>query len=751
MTNKQTQNIRHALSQTLSDDQLEDGNLNELKETMSDAEAEALREENIESILLETLPDEHIDNENDDTDEHRALLERTFYHKSEAEDVVNQKILGRYQIEAALKDDQYGQWFTLKDSNTQRDVLVSFLKPKYTENEDIFNKFVHEARLLAQLSHPGIPDIHEIDLTEGGLIYYTCSKLNGSLLADRIHASQRVYDYDDCAEIIKRVCETIAYAYNKIGLTHQDIKPEHIIINSQNEIQIIGWIHAQTQHGANNEIAGTPLYMSPEQARRECADHLSDIYSIGATFYRMLTLRDPFSTEAVETFWEQKRSGTYIKPTPHDIEHIPKALLAITEKCLAAEREQRYQSVQEIIEDLNNYQQSLLNKYTSETRTPQWSSRSIISIACLSIFLLILAGLHFTTDTQTYAMEQSPASTWKAVSLSNWEHSNLEDLDTDWHDLSQTTSSQALSKSGNFSLVQGRLTTRQTSELAEIAYKHLLNDSLTISLDAHLQKTSVLDCYISGKNSHDAYRYQIIFKQDSAAVKFYRAGILINHAQIPKQLAKTAHIIAQKNQDSVSLSINGNVLHRYQDAYALSGIRHSQFGFVFHKDGPISISNLSIKRSLISAKQQPTAIPDAYFNQQDYETALKQYQSLYTLHNNENKHQLCARLSYRIARCYTLLDMHAQAASAYRSYIQQHAQGKLMPLAVLHYTNALAQTQQWQLCDDIIQSLGTHLNSNGLREHTHNSLTTLTSATDLHETAALSSLRTSIQSLATQP
>ena len=183
---ERSRDIKRALSQTLADDKIDSERLHELAETMTDTEAEALREENIEAILLETLPDEKSDTAEDPEEEHQSLNERTFFHKSEAEEQLNKNIIGRYQINAALSDDSIGQWFALKDNNTDREVYVKFLKPDLSEDEKVFNKFVNEARTLAQLSHTGIPTVHEIDLTEGGLIYYTCSKITGQTLQQLI-------------------------------------------------------------------------------------------------------------------------------------------------------------------------------------------------------------------------------------------------------------------------------------------------------------------------------------------------------------------------------------------------------------------------------------------------------------------------------------------------------------------------------------------------------------------------------------
>lgn len=750
-----SKDIKRALSQTLTDDQIDSQRLHELAETITDTEAETLREENIEAILLETLPDEKSDTVDDPDEEHQALNERTFFHKSEAEDQLNKNIIGRYQINAALTSDAIGQWFGLKDNNTEREINVKFLKPSQSEDETAFNKFVNEARTLAQLSHPGIPTVHEIDLTEGGLIYYTCSQFSGQTLQQLLEEAEAsdaripppIRTIDDRVDLFKRVCEAVAYAHQH-GIIHQDIKPDHILVDDQSAILVTGWLHAINKDSPDPHVAGTPLYMSPEQARQETATHLSDIHCLGACFLYLLTLRPPLQTEPITEFWENKRKGNYQEPSEQESALVPSALLAITEKTMAADPERRYQSVTEIIEALDDYQQqqSARRQPLRSQHSTSTGFHSIVFFAFIALLLLaaIAIGIWQTTGPETEKQAQ-----WHAVSLSSWQHGTLSDLETDWACRIHNDNNKTfipLSQAGIFTLSQGKLALRSGAPMTDLRYKHILTDNLGVSWNQAAGPFSDIDCFIAGTNGQHAYRYHINTTDQSLSLSLFRADVLIDRVRLQTGPDKDGNLqlAVRKQQDLVTLSVNGKTVHRYRDPYPLAGMAHSQLGFTLYPDSDMHISDVAIKRTLMPPRQPETAIADSRYAAQNYETAIKLYQDLTTLVQSEDT---AGRALYRIARCYSKLRNHQSACESYRRFIQEHSQHVLMPYAVLHYIIALGQTGQWQICEDTLNTLGTHLQPDGLHNYALNELRRLTNNETLRPSPSLSSLRKYIKSL----
>jgi tetratricopeptide (TPR) repeat protein len=274
--------------------------------------------------------------------------------------------LPRFEIERVLGIGATGRVFAVEDRNLRRAVAVKFLGDgrRVADAGDI-EHFVDEAQITASLEHPNVLPVHELDVTEAGEVYFTMKKIDGRSLGALIERSTpaardpRLADLNALVSLMIGVCQALAYAHDR-GLAHQDVKPDNIMIGDYGEVLLVDWGSAiRLDADGPRRLYGTPLYMSPEQARGERIDQRSDLYCLGATLFHALTLRLPAWSDDPEAFWRMKRAGEIDPPTPAERAAIPAPLLAIALKALEPDQTRRYASATDLLADLRGWQAGL--------------------------------------------------------------------------------------------------------------------------------------------------------------------------------------------------------------------------------------------------------------------------------------------------------------------------------------------------------------------------------------------------------
>lgn len=254
--------------------------------------------------------------------------------------------------------------YAVRDNSLERTVAVKFLKGSRGRSQKSRSRFLHEARVTAQLEHPNIMPIHDIGLDADNRLFFVMKSVDGRTVGTAIRQSRNepvdgFSSIEDKLEILYKLCDAVAFAHNH-GYIHQDIKPDNIMLGEYGEVLLLDWGCALHKHMAVDDtgkaIYGTPAYMSPEQARREHSDERSDIYCIGSTLFHMLTLHHPTWSDSPETFWEMKTRGE-LSPLPAGAaEQVPGPLLDICRKTMAPEAGDRYQSIAELRQAVREYQ-----------------------------------------------------------------------------------------------------------------------------------------------------------------------------------------------------------------------------------------------------------------------------------------------------------------------------------------------------------------------------------------------------------
>jgi serine/threonine-protein kinase len=237
---------------------------------------------------------------------------------------------------------------------TDRTVAVKFLLASAAGDAESQQRFIQEARSAAQLTHPNIVTIHQIGFLKGTL-YIVMEYVDGGSLAEMLTVRKR-FDPAEAVAIVRQAAEGLRYAHSR-GFIHRDIKPQNLLLTSEGVVKIadMGLVRhvASAEEGKEWKAYGTPYYISPEQVTGDPPpDFRTDIYSLGATLYEMVTGRPPFTAPTPQEIMRQH----VIEPLPDAgqfVPDLPASLCALLAKALAKEPEDRYPSAADLIAALD--------------------------------------------------------------------------------------------------------------------------------------------------------------------------------------------------------------------------------------------------------------------------------------------------------------------------------------------------------------------------------------------------------------
>ena len=301
----------------------------------------------------------------------------------------------RYNTPVLLGSGGMKHVYSVQDTLTGRKVAMAVLKNIRCAND--LQLFLDEAKVTSKLEHPNIIPIYDMGNDDKGEPFFTMRLMNGETLADNLRResqttqSNKIPLLNDKLSVFIKICDAIAFAHSK-DILHLDLKPENVQIGEYGEVLVIDWglafhVFDESLQKDKRKLCGTPGFIAPELKKKVdfSPDRRCDIYSLGVMFRCLLTLSGPLD------------KSFYLTP-----ENVPSSLIAIAEKAMHQDPELRYQSVNQLSNDLKRHMSgfaTIAEDASQKTLLYLFCRRNLKTIlACCAFALILSIVLHYMQD-----------------------------------------------------------------------------------------------------------------------------------------------------------------------------------------------------------------------------------------------------------------------------------------------------------------------------------------------------------------
>ena len=267
--------------------------------------------------------------------------------KSEGEPVVQ---VGRYEILEIIGTGANGRVARAHDSMIGRLVAIK-LFPKELATGEARQRFIQEARVVGQLSHPSIITLHDMGIDEATQTPYLVMEFLEGQPLDRILEKGSIPFSKSCAWVAEVAC-ALGVAHRK-GVIHGDVKPANVLITDDGRVKLMdfGMARLASRDSAATPLVGTPAYWCPEQIMGKPQDARSDLFSLGVVLYEMVTGKRPFDADSLQGICGRVLSSTPLAPS-HANPSLPAGFDGVVARCLAKDPAARYSTAEALAEEL---------------------------------------------------------------------------------------------------------------------------------------------------------------------------------------------------------------------------------------------------------------------------------------------------------------------------------------------------------------------------------------------------------------
>jgi len=533
----------------------------------------------------------------------------------------------RFTVGDCLGIGASGQVYAVADRNLQRSVAIKIMVPQERTDSEAVAHLIHEARLTASLAHPNVLPVYDLDTDAAGRTYFSMKKVEGRSLGDEIQNSngqaraEAISSSSRIVTIFIGVAQALAYAHRQ-HIIHQDVKPDNIMLGSYGEVLVVDWgSAARLVPGQMPKLYGTPLYMSPEQARVESVDERSDVYCLGATLFHALALRPPTLAETPEAFWEKKRAGAIDALSEEERLGAPVALLAICFKALAVKPADRYPDAQAMLQDLQAFQAGLAVSAHQDSpwiRLRRWHRRHGRGL-WLGVVVTILV---ITVLALVYGQRVEAIAHWGRPQV-------VEDFtDDSW------SSHWKVFRGGFVRAPAGIVSTAQSANI--LLYDRKFSGATAIEYNAEILPGSAA-CDLSavwcsdaefsadGKlvtNLKNPTFFQFgAYDGTSSTIVVGQDGAMIAYNRMHPVIGRTYHVRAQIADDRIELLVDGQLICSWTDPFAYSSGYVGIYGYYRGKN----FRNVRIYSRGVARKVSVTAIGDAFVKAGNLAEAANQF------------------------------------------------------------------------------------------------------------------------------
>lgn len=287
---------------------------------------------------------------------HEPAIHRAFETSGDVSKEELPSEIGRYKIESLLGSGGFANVYLANDDQLKRRVAIKVPHQRLVAGREDAGRYLNEAQVVAGLDHSHIVPVHDVGRTDEYPCYVISKYIEGLNLAQLL-LSQKQLKPPAAASIVADIADALHYAHTH-GLVHRDVKPSNILLDENRKPYLADFGLAQNDVDSTSQFhhAGTPAYMSPEQSRGEGhrVDGRSDIYSLGAVFYEILTGRRTFPGKSSLQILQEITAGDPRPPRQID-DSIPRELERICMKALARRASERYTTGLDMADDLRHF------------------------------------------------------------------------------------------------------------------------------------------------------------------------------------------------------------------------------------------------------------------------------------------------------------------------------------------------------------------------------------------------------------